>query len=143
MGASIKFQFAKFAAWRKAKIFAKAKRMDCVGCYIRQTSILTGTLYLSCFWTQELALPSGFVCRPFATTHTVPSQGYVLYRKPFRSSEACVQGQTLTTPKLKGTGPVNACGANNTENGYFAAWLLTGERPSCCAKQERCYTLHP
>jgi len=36
---------------------------------------------------QELALPSGFVCRPFATTHTVPSQGYVLYsqRKRLRA----------------------------------------------------------
>ncbi|KAG1658432.1 hypothetical protein FOA52_009853 [Chlamydomonas sp. UWO 241] len=28
---------------------------------------------------QEMQLPSGFVVRPFATTHTVTSQGYVIY----------------------------------------------------------------
>ncbi|GBF92046.1 ribonuclease, chloroplastic [Raphidocelis subcapitata] len=28
---------------------------------------------------EELVLPSGHVVRPFATTHTLPSQGYILY----------------------------------------------------------------
>ncbi|KAJ9531243.1 hypothetical protein QJQ45_006681 [Haematococcus lacustris] len=36
---------------------------------------------------EELSLPSGFLCRPFPTTHTIASQGYLIYslRKKLRS----------------------------------------------------------
>ena len=29
---------------------------------------------------EEMLLPSGFICKAFPTTHSVPSQGYLLYR---------------------------------------------------------------
>uniref|UniRef100_A0A6U2FDP2 Uncharacterized protein n=1 Tax=Chlamydomonas euryale TaxID=1486919 RepID=A0A6U2FDP2_9CHLO len=73
---------------------------------------------------QELALPSGFVCRPFATTHTVPSQGYVLYsqRKRLRAElqgrsqeeirDARLAGQDVTeqfeVPEVAFTGDTTA-----------------------------------
>ncbi len=35
----------------------------------------------------EIQLPSGFICKPFPTTHSIPSQGYLLYslRKKLRA----------------------------------------------------------